>query len=138
MSIKSFIAVLDEVASYKPEDCNIFSITAIIIARFCSVAKSVTWKEIAVAHNATCHKSMRVSELSSGAGGYNFRNELFNIQHDSSHELAGVVLFTTDANKKIHSSDKKRRNTLTGMKLQAAASRALGTRKSKLARFYKK
>ena len=118
--MKAFTQALSDIVSLKAEDINIFGITVLVLVRFAS-GKAVTWKSMAQAHNATCHKALVVSEFSDGRGGLNFRNELFNIEHDNNHPLFGQVLFAKDMNSKVHSSDKKRRGFVKGVTLKKDA-----------------
>lgn len=129
MSTNTFTVVIDEIATMKAEEINIFGITAMILARFADKVR--TWKELAKLHNASCVKCLVVSEYSDGRDGLNFRNELFNIQHNSDHELAGAVQFTTTPNAKKHAQDGVKRSTLQGVKL----TRKISTQK--LAKFYR-
>lgn len=129
MSTNPLKVIVDEVTTMKAEEVNIFGITAMILAKFAS--KAHTWKELAALHNRSCQPSLKVSEYSDGRDGLNFRNELFNIQHDADHPLHGIVEFKVTPNKAAHASDGVNRSMLKTLKLKSKVD------SSRLARFYR-
>lgn len=132
MSTNPLQVVIDEVATMKAEDINVFGIAAMILAKFASTTKRIAWKELVKAHNSSCLPALVVSEYSDGRDGMNVRNEFFEMEHDSENPLHKVATWKKDVNEVAHASDGVKRGTLVGIKL----SKKVNSRK--LAKFYRK